>query len=121
MQKKGSKFFDVFNKNQNNNDNDKNMDPNSLDAVSSMANSEIRKLHETISQLKFENETYMQKMNSTLEQAENTKLEFKNELKTYTDKIKSLEDEIKIYTVLIHREDSMNVCGFLSKEARDIF
>ena len=96
MQKKGSKFFDVFNKNQNNNDNDKNMDPNSLDAVSSMANSEIRKLHETISQLKFENETYMQKMNSTLEQAENTKLEFKNELKTYTDKIKSLEDEIKM-------------------------
>ena len=96
-QKKGSKFFPVFNKNQNNGDNNNdNLDPNSLDAVSSMANTEIRKLHETISQLKFENETYMQKMNSTLEQAENTKLEFKNEIKTYTDKIKSLEEEIKM-------------------------
>ena len=96
-QKKGSKFFPVFNKNQNNADNNNdNLDPNSLDAVSSVANTEIRKLHETISQLKFENETYMQKMNSTLEQAENTKLEFKNEIKTYTDKIKSLEDEIKM-------------------------
>lgn len=29
--------------------------------------------------------------------------------------------EIKIYTVLIHREDSMSLCGFLQKEDRDIF
>ena len=28
---------------------------------------------------------------------------------------------IKIYTVLIHREDKMSLCGFLHKEARDIF
>ena len=34
---------------------------------------------------------------------------------------KNLKDEIKIYTVLIHKEDSMNLCGFLSKDARDIF
>ena len=34
---------------------------------------------------------------------------------------KNIKDEIKIYTVLIHREDSMSLCGFLSKEARDIF
>ena len=34
---------------------------------------------------------------------------------------KNLKEEIKVYTVLIHREDSMNLCGFLSKEARDIF
>lgn len=34
---------------------------------------------------------------------------------------KELNDEIKIYTVLIHREESMSLCGFLSNEARDIF
>lgn len=34
---------------------------------------------------------------------------------------KNSDDEIKIYTILIHREDSMSFCGFLSKEARDIF
>jgi len=34
---------------------------------------------------------------------------------------KEINDELKIYTVLIHREDTMNLCGFLSKEARDIF
>jgi len=34
---------------------------------------------------------------------------------------KNVEDEIKIYTVLIHREDIMTLCGFLNKEARDIF
>ena len=30
-------------------------------------------------------------------------------------------DVIKLYTVLIHREDKMALCGFLHKEARDIF
>lgn len=34
---------------------------------------------------------------------------------------KNVDDEIKIYTVLIHREDSMSLCGFLNKDARDIF
>lgn len=34
---------------------------------------------------------------------------------------KELKENIKIYTVLIHREDSMSLCGFLSNEARDIF
>lgn len=29
--------------------------------------------------------------------------------------------EIKMYTTLIHREDSMTLCGFLSREDRDIF
>lgn len=29
--------------------------------------------------------------------------------------------EVKIYTKLIHREDSMYLCGFLNKETRDIF
>lgn len=30
-------------------------------------------------------------------------------------------DEVKVYTVLIHREDKMSLCGFLKKEDRDIF
>ncbi len=30
-------------------------------------------------------------------------------------------DEAKVYTVLIHREDKMSLCGFLHKEDRDIF
>lgn len=30
-------------------------------------------------------------------------------------------DELKIYTVLIHREDKMSLCGFLQREDRDIF
>ncbi len=30
-------------------------------------------------------------------------------------------DEVKIFTVLIHREDKMSLCGFLHKEDRDIF
>lgn len=31
------------------------------------------------------------------------------------------DDNIKIYTMLIHREDKMALCGFLKKEDRDIF
>lgn len=31
------------------------------------------------------------------------------------------DDNLKIYTVLIHREDKMALCGFLTKEDRDIF
>ena len=34
---------------------------------------------------------------------------------------KNVNDEVRIFTVLIHREDAMLLCGFLSKEARDIF
>lgn len=30
-------------------------------------------------------------------------------------------EEVKVYTVLIHREDKMSLCGFLHKEDRDIF
>lgn len=29
--------------------------------------------------------------------------------------------EVKVYTVLLHREDSMSLCGFLQREDRDIF
>ena len=31
------------------------------------------------------------------------------------------DNKLKLYTVLIHREDKMSLCGFLHKEARDIF
>lgn len=30
-------------------------------------------------------------------------------------------EEIKVYTVLIHKEDKMYLCGFIHKEDRDIF
>jgi len=32
-----------------------------------------------------------------------------------------LNSEVKIYTVLIHKEDKMSLCGFLRREERDIF
>ena len=31
------------------------------------------------------------------------------------------DGDIKIYSVLLHREDKMTLCGFLHKEDRDIF
>ena len=110
IQRKGSGFFDILNtintalnidknKNQNQNQNEENnnetinSDPNSVEAVSTMANAEIRKLHETITELKFEKETYLQKMNTTLEQAENKKLEFTNKIKLLEDEIKNLKGE----------------------------
>ena len=33
----------------------------------------------------------------------------------------NINDNLKIYTSLIHKEDSMTLCGFLTKETRDIF
>ena len=35
--------------------------------------------------------------------------------------IKELDVEGKIYSVLLHREDKMSLCGFLHREDRDIF
>lgn len=32
-----------------------------------------------------------------------------------------INDEVKVYSVLIHREDKMSLCGFLKREDRDIF
>ena len=32
-----------------------------------------------------------------------------------------VDTEIKIYSVLLHREDKMSLCGFLRREDRDIF
>lgn len=36
-------------------------------------------------------------------------------------KLKNFGDEIKVFTTLIHKEDSMSLFGFLQKEDRDIF
>lgn len=35
--------------------------------------------------------------------------------------VEKLGDEGKLYTILLHREDKMALCGFLHKEDRDIF
>ena len=35
--------------------------------------------------------------------------------------IPDINSEIKVYTSLIHKEDTMFLCGFLHKETRDIF
>lgn len=37
------------------------------------------------------------------------------------DKIDVNQGDAKIYTVLLHREDSMSLCGFLEKEVRNLF
>ncbi len=36
-------------------------------------------------------------------------------------KLPELNAELKMYSVLIHREDKMSLCGFLKREDRDIF
>lgn len=33
----------------------------------------------------------------------------------------AVDEKIKLYTVLIHREDKMSLCGFIRREDRDIF
>lgn len=37
------------------------------------------------------------------------------------DKIDVNQGDAKMYTVLLHREDSMSLCGFLEKEVRNLF
>ena len=37
------------------------------------------------------------------------------------DKIDVNQDETNLYPVLLHREDSMSLCGFLEKEVRNLF
>lgn len=36
-------------------------------------------------------------------------------------KLPQENDELKLYSVLIHKEDKMSLCGFLKREDRDIF
>ena len=66
------------------------------DDPSNKDSEQILKLNRKINKLKFENETYLKKINANLEETEKNKLDFQNEIKTYTDKIKSLEEEIKM-------------------------
>jgi Holliday junction DNA helicase RuvA len=37
------------------------------------------------------------------------------------DSVKDSEEKVKIYTSLIHREDTMCLCGFATREDRDLF
>ena len=88
---------DNLNANNNNNTTNNNMSNNNKDSEAlANAKEEIRKLTNKVNQLKFENDTYLKKMNSTLEETENRRLGFKNEIKTYTDKIKKLEEQMKM-------------------------
>ena len=106
--KRGTGFLDILNigleyndkiQNQLSNPNkakeEQQKEQKNAEEISAMANQEIRKLHEKISELKFQNETYFKKMNQSLEDAENKRMEHKNEVKNYTDKINSLEGEIQ--------------------------
>lgn len=36
-------------------------------------------------------------------------------------KLSSVGSQLKVFVILLHREDSMSLCGFLQKEDRDIF
>ena len=88
---------DNLNANNNNNTTNNNISNNNKDSEAlANAKEEIRKLTNKVNQLKFENDTYLKKMNSTLEETENRRLGFKNEIKTYTDKIKKLEEQMKM-------------------------
>jgi len=93
----GNDEDDNLNTNNNNNTNN-NMNNNNNNDSEALANAkeEIKKLNNKVEQLKFENDTYLKKMNSTLEETENRRLGFKNEIKTYTDKIKKLEEKMKM-------------------------
>ena len=84
------------NNNNNNNNNMSNININKDSEALANAKEEIKKLTNVVNQLKFENDTYLKKMNSTLEETENRRLGFKNEIKTYTDKIKNLEEKMKL-------------------------
>ena len=84
----------VNEENNNNNTETENSTSENNEEVKKL-NEEIKKLNEEISSLKFENETYLQKMNATLEDNENRRLEYKKTIKNQTENIKSLEEKIK--------------------------
>lgn len=68
---------------------------NEQEIASVLVNEEIIKLNEEITRLKFENETIIEKLNTSLEEKENSKLEFKTMINSQAEKMKSLEEEIK--------------------------
>ena len=60
-----------------------------------IANDEIRKLNEEITQLKFENETFQKKLNGTLLESEDAKQEYKAQIKSLSEINNSLLQQIK--------------------------
>ncbi len=60
-----------------------------------MANEEINKLNEEITQVKFENEKLQKKLKVTLLESEDTKNEYKNQIKSLSEMNSSLLQEIK--------------------------
>lgn len=68
---------------------------NNKSQSSAIANDEIRKLNEEITRLQFENETFMKKMNKTLEESEDAKHEYKKQIKSLSEINNSLLEEIK--------------------------
>jgi chromosome segregation ATPase len=75
--------------------NSKNEEIKTLKENSSSTNTyEVGKLNDEITKLKFENETFLKKMNKTLIEAEDAKHEYKNQIKSLSEKNNLLLDEI---------------------------
>ena len=84
-----------INQNKEDETNKKEEEDSERQLVSLMTNEEVMKLNEEITQLKFENETILKKLNMSLEESENRKLEFRAMNKALTDKVKALGEEIE--------------------------
>jgi chromosome segregation ATPase len=76
--------------------NSKNEEIKTLKENSSSTNTyEVGKLNDEITKLKFENETFLKKMNKTLIEAEDAKHEYKNQIKSLSEKNNLLLEENK--------------------------
>jgi len=83
-----------------------------------MANDEIRKLNEEIIKLKFENETFMKKLNSTLLESEDSKLEYKSQIKSLSETNNKLLEEIK--TLKSEINTKLDIIKSLNSEKQDL-
>ena len=83
-----------------------------------MANDEIRKLNEEIIKLKFENETFMKKLNSTLLESEDSKLEYKSQIKSLSEINNKLLQEIK--TLKSEIDTKLDIIKSLNSEKQDL-
>ena len=83
-----------------------------------MANDEIRKLNEEIIKLKFENETFMKKLNSTLLESEDSKLEYKSQIKSLSEINNKLLQEIK--TLKSEIDNKLDIIKSLNSEKQDL-
>ena len=90
---------------------------NNKNRMTSMANEEIRKLNEEITKLKFENETFLQNMNKTLLESEDSKLKYKEQIKDLTDKNNSLSEEIQnLKSEKQQLEDKVKQASYISTD-----